>query len=106
MNQYFRAGLNVKAAFSSYHLGDYEGALRLISEVPGEKHADTPILGYKILYLCALGSVRDAAQAARQYVVRFGRLPTPHRQALGDAGIDADSLYLTYKCEESSIRSS
>ena len=97
MNQYFRAGLNVKAAFSSYRLGDYEGALRLISEVPGEKHADTPILG---------GSVRDAAQAARQYVVRFGRLPAPHRQALSERGIDADSLYLTYKCEGSSIRSS
>ncbi len=106
MNQYFRAGLNVKAAFSSYCLGDYEGALRLISEVPGEKHADTPILGYKILYLCALGSVRDAAQAARQYVVRFCRLPTPHRQALSERGIDADSLYLTYKYEGSSIRSS
>ncbi len=106
MNQYFRADLNVLAAFSSYCLGDYEGALRLISEVPGEKHADTPILGYKILYLCALGSVRDAAQAAQQYVVRFGRLRTPHRQALGERGIDADSLYLTSKCEESSIRSS
>jgi hypothetical protein len=86
MNGYFQAGLNVKAAFSSYCLGDYEGALRLVSEVPVEKHADTPILGYKILYLCVLGSVLDAAQAAQQYVVRFGRLPTPHRLALSDAG--------------------
>jgi hypothetical protein len=54
MNRYLRTDLNIKGAFSSYCLGDYEGALCLISEVPGEKHADTPILGYKILYLCAL----------------------------------------------------
>jgi len=108
MNGYFQTGLNVTAAFSSYCLGDYEGALRLINQVPVhvEKLHDRPIVGYKILYLCALGSVRDAAQAARQYVVRFGRLPIPHRQALGERGIDADSLYLTDKCEESSIRSS
>jgi hypothetical protein len=85
-----------RRALSSFCLGDYEGALRLISEVQGEKHADTPILGYKILYLCALGSVGDAELAARQYAVRYGRLPIPHRQALGDAGIDADSIYVTH----------
>jgi len=104
-NGYFLIGLNVKAAFSSYCLGDHEGALRLINQVPidVEKVYDTPIIDYKILYLCALGSVRDAVVAAQQYVARFGRLPGPHRQALGDKGIDADSLYLRAKAKELSV---
>jgi tetratricopeptide (TPR) repeat protein len=84
-----------------YRKGRYEDARRYFERAKFEYDIPVPpfsgrmlALENRMLVYSQLGLRKQAAEAGKEYVSRYGRIGYPERRALAKIGIDADAIYL------------